>query len=178
MTSGGEEFVSKMMELDMRSYLPDDIMTKVDRAAMNASLETRAPFLDHRVVTFAASLPMNFKLQGRAGKRVLRNLLYRYVPSDLIDRPKAGFAMPIAEWLRGPLRDWAETLLDEKRLDIDGVFQASPVRRAWEEHLEGTRSWAYQLWDVLMFQAWMDSRRSVQGLKSDVTMQASGARSL
>jgi asparagine synthase (glutamine-hydrolysing) len=156
--SSSSEFIEYMMELDLQTYLPDDILVKVDRAAMSASLETRVPLLDHRIVEFAASLPLQFKSNGRVGKRVLRELLYRHVPPDLVDRPKAGFAMPIAEWLRGPLRDWAEELISVDRLNSDGIFHQKPIRDAWEQHLSGGRSWAYHLWDILMFQAWLRSR--------------------
>lgn len=156
--SSSSEFIEYMMELDLQNYLPDDILVKVDRAAMSASLETRVPLLDHRILEFAASLPLRFKSKGRVGKRILREVLYRYVPPDLVDRPKAGFAMPIAEWLRGPLRDWAEELLSVNSLNADGIFHQQPIRDAWEQHLSGRRSWAYHLWDILMFQSWLRAR--------------------
>lgn len=152
----GLDDTEKMMAYDLITYLPTDILTKVDRAAMAVSLETRIPFLDPSVIKFSASLPIEFKIREGITKWVVREVLYKYVPKELIERPKMGFGVPLSEWLRGPLRDWAESLLEEKRLHEEGFFNVEFVRKKWSEHLSGKYNWHYQLWNILMFQSWLE----------------------
>jgi asparagine synthase (glutamine-hydrolysing) len=138
--------------------LPDDILCKVDRAAMATSLETRVPFLDHRVAELAWQLPLHMKIRGNESKWALRQVLYRHVPRELIERPKAGFAIPIGQWLRGPLRDWAESLLDSNRMAQQGYLRPALVQTTWQEHLSGRHDHTPKLWAVLMFQSWLESQ--------------------
>lgn len=149
--------VQRLVHLDLASRLPDSILAKVDRATMRSGLEARAPLLDYGLVEFAMSIPTAMKIGSGTGKHLLRELLYRHVPRELVDRPKMGFSMPIADWLRGPLRDWADDLIAEGRLKREGYFKVSAVRGAWREHLDGRRNRHYELWDVLMFQSWLSA---------------------
>jgi asparagine synthase (glutamine-hydrolysing) len=151
-----DDDVARMMFLDTMTYLPDDILCKVDRAAMACELETRVPFLDHRVVELAWRLPLHMKIRGNTGKWVLRQVLYKHVPKELIERPKAGFAIPVGQWLCGPLKDWAQQLLDPARLKAEGYLHPEPIQRVWREHLSGKRDHTPKLWAVLMFQAWLE----------------------
>jgi asparagine synthase (glutamine-hydrolysing) len=142
------------MYCDAMSYLPDDILCKVDRAAMAHSLEIRIPFLDHRVAAVAARISIDFKVQGGRGKQILRKLLFAHAPAHLFDRPKAGFAVPVGAWLKGPLRPWAEELLARDRVDREGYFNGAMIESRWRDHLAGRRDATWSLWPILMFQAW------------------------
>jgi asparagine synthase (glutamine-hydrolysing) len=143
-----------MMAMDAQTYMADDILVKVDRAAMATSLETRVPMLNHQVVELAWQMPLEYKIRDGQGKWLLRQVLYKHVPRELIERPKAGFGIPLDAWLRGPLREWAESLLNEQRLRGEGFFLPEPIRNMWSQHLSGKMNWQYHLWNVLMFQAW------------------------
>ena len=153
-------FLEQMMALDAATYLPDCILTKLDRASMAVSLEARVPLLDHRVVEFAWTLPLEFKVRAGTSKWPLRQILGRHLPPSLFERPKRGFGVPIGQWLRGPLREWAESLLAAERLESEGFLRAGPVVAKWREHLAGRANWQYLLWDVLMFQSWLEHRSS------------------
>jgi len=162
------DFMSRMMFLDLVSYLPDDILTKVDRASMAVSLEARVPLLDHRVVEFAWRLPMSLRIRNRQEKWLLRQVLFKYVPRKLVERPKMGFGMPVGDWLRGPLREWGEALLQPSRLAQQGFLDPQIVQKAWREHLSGRSNWQYHLWDVLMFQAWLEHQQTLRPTMSEV----------
>ena len=153
-----EDPVEEMLLLDTEVVLPDEMLVKVDRASMASALEVRLPFLDHRLIEWAWTLPMSAKVGGGQGKRIVRKALRSYIPDEFVDRPKMGFDPPLATWLRGPLRPWAEELLSERRLFDDGWFEPAPIRKAWAEHLSGSRNWDYRLWAVLMFNAWIDEQ--------------------
>jgi asparagine synthase (glutamine-hydrolysing) len=154
------DMLHQLMGIDTVTYLPDDILAKVDRASMGVSLESRIPLLDPRVVEFAWRLPRRMKIRGNQTKWILRQILYKHVPRSLVERPKAGFGVPVAEWLRGPLREWAEDLLDASRIQQQGYLAVEPVRRRWREHLSKTYDHSGVLWGVLMFQAWLEAERS------------------
>jgi asparagine synthase (glutamine-hydrolysing) len=157
--------VEQMRRWDVGQYLPDDLLVKVDRAAMCASLESRAPFLDHRVVELAFALPERMLVRENQGKWILRRVLDRYVPRELIERPKAGFAVPLGQWLRGPLRAWAQHLLDPVRLKLQGQLDADKITRLWQQHQSGNHDRSTYLWNVITFQAWLDDN---QRFESDI----------
>jgi len=160
-----EDFTERMMYLDLVSYLPDDILTKVDRASMGVGLELRVPLLDHRLVEFAWRLPLAMKIADGEGKRILRKVLYRYVPPALVERPKMGFGIPLDEWLRGPLREWAEAQIDPLRLRREGFLESDLVHREWNRHLSGVTNRQYNLWGVLTFQSWLEGQDDGVGLR-------------
>lgn len=153
-----DSFEHWMMAMDAQTYMSDDIMVKLDRAAMAASIEGRVPMLDHRVVEPAWRMPLELKIRNGQGKWLLREVLYRHVPKALIERPKQGFGIPLGAWLRGPLREWAESLLNEARLHREGYFHPASIRKMWQEHLEGRGNWQPHLWTILMFQAWLEEQ--------------------
>lgn len=155
-SSGMADLEHAMMMYDTMTYLPDDVLTKVDRAAMSVSLETRVPYLDHRVLEYAWRLPLQMKIRNGTGKWALRQILYKYVPRHLLERPKAGFAIPLGEWLRGPLRDWVETHLSEGKLQSEGYLDGSQIQAIWREHLSGRKDWTQRLWYVLTFETWLE----------------------
>jgi asparagine synthase (glutamine-hydrolysing) len=168
------EPLQAMMYLDFAGYLPDDCLLKVDRASMASSLEVRCPLLDHRLVEFAWSLPLAMRVDDAGAKRVLRAVLERYLPRTLFERPKRGFGVPIGAWLRGPLRDWAETLLDERRVAAEGYLEPVAVRSLWQQHLSGRRDRQELLWHLLMFQAWHEHWRAPAADPADA-LRAAGA---
>jgi asparagine synthase (glutamine-hydrolysing) len=144
-----------MMVFDFLTYLPGDILVKVDRASMASSIETRSPFLDHKLIEYTWKIPHRLKNKNSQGKWILKEILKKYIPKNLTERPKMGFGVPIGIWLRGSLKDWAENLLDEKKMQEEGFLNSNLIRKKWEEHISGKKNWQYDLWDVLMFQAWI-----------------------
>jgi asparagine synthase (glutamine-hydrolysing) len=156
------DFALQAMYLDASTYLPNDILSKLDRATMAFGLEGRIPYLDHRLVEFSWRLPLRMKVRPDCGKWILRQLLRRYVPSQLVERSKMGFGIPLDSWLRTSLRDWAEALLDPNRLRQEGFFDSAVIRRTWEAHLQGRGIWQHHLWDILMFQSWLENQANQQ----------------
>jgi asparagine synthase (glutamine-hydrolysing) len=154
--NGMDSSEARMMYWDVISYMTDDILCKVDRAAMGTSLETRVPFLDHRVAEIAWQIPTNMKIKNGQGKWPLREILYKRVPQELIERPKAGFGIPLDDWLRGPMKTWAEKLIDIDRLSNEGFLNPEIVHEIWNQHIEGKRNWSFRLWSILMFQSWLE----------------------
>ena len=157
--NGVNDLASRMMYLDTLNYLTDDILCKVDRAAMGNSLETRVPFLDHKIVELAWRMPLEMKINHSKGKSILRNILYKHVPKQLIERPKAGFSIPLGEWLKGPLKEWAEVLLESSRIEKEGYLNSNYVNQLWVEHLTGKRDGTFKIWSILMFQSWLESTK-------------------
>jgi len=168
-----DTFLQRMMLIDSTGYLPNDILVKVDRAAMAVSLETRTPYLDHRLSEFVWSLPDKWKVHNGESKWLLRQVLYRHVPREIMERPKAGFGIPIDLWLRGPLRDWAEDLLDERRLREEGFFDSVSIRAKWAQHLSGGHNWCSPLWGILMFEGWLRSRQDLPVLSGKAPLVTS-----
>ena len=150
---------NKMMVFDFLTYLPDDILVKVDRASMANSLETRVPYLDHKLIEYAWKIPHRLKNKNGQGKWILKEILKQYVPKNLTERPKMGFGVPIGTWLRGSLKDWAENLLDEKKMQEEGFLNSKLIKKKWKEHISGKKNWQHDLWDILMFQAWIREQR-------------------
>ena len=169
-----ESVLNRLRRFDLEHYLPDDLLTKVDRASMSVSLESRAPFLDHELVEFAWALPERVLVREGQGKWILRQMLDRYVPRALVERPKAGFAIPVARWLRTDLREWAEHLLDERTLHTQGYLDPEPVRRMWQEHCSGKYDRQAYLWNVLMFQAWLEVQAPASSSGKSCVKQAIG----
>ena len=151
-----QDEISQMMFDDLISYLPDDILCKVDRAAMSVSLETRVPFLDHRLVEISSRVPLSMKIRSSQGKYILREILYKHIPPELMDRPKAGFAIPVGDWIKGPLREWAEKLLDPIRIKNEGFFNVQKIQKMWRQHQSGKHDWTTKLWGILIFQSWLE----------------------
>jgi len=160
-----ENLTHKLMYLDTITYLPDDILVKVDRATMAVSLEARTPYLDPRVVEFAWTVPMSMKLRNNQGKWILKQVLSQYLPLNLIDRPKMGFSIPIDSWLCHPLREWAESLLNQSRIQQEGFLNPEPIHKKWQEHLSGSRNWSNHIWDILMFQSWLEEEKNIPKIK-------------
>jgi len=152
-----QDYIANMQKLDLLTYLPDDLLVKVDRASMAVGLETRVPFLDHELVEFVMGLPTDLKLKNGQGKHLLRKVLYRHVPKEIMERPKMGFTVPLGDWLKVPLREWARELIEPKRLKEEGYFKPDPVMNMWDEHLKNRANWGHQLWNLFMFQSWLES---------------------